>query len=106
MKARLDLYHQLVQIRYELRNVKTGKRIKYVLSIDQGTNLSLPCYTGEWMQKRSVTERWKPMNADPEEWLEVKDQSLLKHLINSLGHLEQNMKCKTVYKVTLFSCGH
>jgi hypothetical protein len=33
------------------------------------------------MQKRSVTERWKLMDVDPEEWLEVTEQSLLKQRV-------------------------
>jgi hypothetical protein len=36
------MYHQRVEIRYELRMVKTRKRMKCVLSIDQGAHLSLP----------------------------------------------------------------
>ena len=33
------------------------------------------------MQKPSVRERWKLMDADPEKWLEVKEQSLLKQRV-------------------------
>jgi hypothetical protein len=81
-------------IRYEVRKVKTRERMKYA-------SLLFKRYNCDYQLKKMDAEAgccrtWKLIDAELEEWLEAKEQSLLKQ------HVLASHQQFGVYKVTLF----